>query len=68
MPPDFLTPERKKTKMQFFGKIDSEKNTKNFTAKYNNKTIRPWYLQEATAEHIYLPKKTGIFPLRFVRN
>ena len=26
MPPDFLTPERKK--IQFFGKIDSEKNTK----------------------------------------
>ena len=27
MPPDFLTPERKKKK-QFFGKIDSEKNAK----------------------------------------
>ena len=29
MPPDFLTPElNKKKKIEFFGKIDSEKNTK----------------------------------------
>ena len=31
MPPDFLTPERKK--IQFFGKIDSEKNMKKLHSK-----------------------------------
>ena len=75
MHPDFLTPERKKkneTKTnktkQFFGKFDSEKNTKNFIVTDNNKMIRPSYLQEAPGEHTYLQKKTGIFLVKITRN
>ena len=26
------------------------------------------YLRKAPAEHTYLPKKTGIFPIKIVRN
>ena len=43
MPPDFLTPERKK--IPFFGKSDSEKKyKKNFRVNNDNKIIRAWYL------------------------
>ena len=42
MPPDFLTQERKK--IQFFGKIDSEKIQKNFIVNNNYKIICAWYL------------------------
>ena len=44
MPPDFLMPEHKK--IQFFGKIDSEKNTKTFIVNNNNKIVRLRYLRE----------------------
>ena len=57
MPPDFLTPERKK-KIQFFGITDSEKIQKNFIVNNNNRIIPAWYLQEVPGEHTYLPKKT----------
>ena len=34
----------------------------------NNKIIPAWYLREAPGEHTYLPKKSGIFPVKIVRN
>ena len=46
MPPDFLTPERKK--IQFFEKIDSKKKIqKNLVVNNNKKIIRAWYPREA---------------------
>ena len=66
MPPDFLPSERKK--IQFFGKIYLEKNTKNFIVNNNNRIIRAWHLQEVPGEHTYLPKKTGILPIKIIRN
>ena len=66
MPPDFFPPELKK--IQFFGKLDSEKNTKKIIVNNNNKTSGAWYLQEAHEEHTYLPNKTGIFPVKIIRN
>ena len=56
MPPDFLTPERKKKK-NFLETLIRKKIQKSFAV--NNK---------APGEHTYLPKKTGIFPVKTVRN
>ena len=57
MPPDFLTPERKK-KNNFLETLIRKKIQKSFAVN-NNK---------APGEHTYLPKKTGIFPVKTVRN
>ena len=67
MPPDFLTLARKK-KIQFFGKIYSEENTKKLIG-INNRIIRASrYLRDVPGEHTYLPKKTGIFSVKINRN
>ena len=45
MPRHFLTPERKKKEIHFFGKIDSKKKMQiNFIVNNNHKIIRAWYL------------------------
>ena len=49
-------------------KIDSEKISKNFIVNNNNRIIRAWYLREVHEEHTYLPKMTGIFPVKIIRN
>ena len=66
MPPDFLPPERKK--IQFLEKLIRKKIQKDFIVNNNNRIIRAWYLQEVLEEHTYLPKKTGIFPVKIVKN
>ena len=63
MPPDFLTPERRK-KYNVLEKMIWKKIQLNFTVNNNNKIVLVWYLREAPREHTYLPKKTGIFPLK----
>ena len=47
-------------------KLIRKKIQKNFILNNNNKIIRAWYLSEALGEHTYLPKKTGIFPVKIV--
>ena len=41
---------------------------KNFIVNNNNGIIRAWYLREVPEEHTYLPKKTGIFSVKIIRN
>ena len=65
MPPDFLTTERKKKILE---KLIRKKIQKNFIVNDNHIIIHAWYLQEAPGEHTYLPKKSGIFQVKFVRN
>ena len=66
MPPDFLTPERKK--IRFFGTTDLEKNTKKLAINNSNKIICAWYHREVSGEHTYLPKKIGISPVMIILN
>ena len=56
MPPDFLTPERKKI---FFRKIDSKK--KNFIVGDNDKIIRAWYLSLRKTSKFHLISCCGNF-------
>ena len=67
MPPDFGTPERKKTPF-FLEKLIRKKIQKNFIVNNSNRIIRAWYLREVPGEHTYLPKKTGIFLLKIIIN
>ena len=55
--------KKKKKKGTLFQKKIQKKCTGN-----NFKIIHAWYLQEAPGKHTYLPKKTGIFPVKTVRN
>ena len=66
MPPDFLTPERKK--YNFLEKLIRKKVQKNFIANNNDRIIRAWYLRKVPGEHIYFPKKTGIFQVKIIKN
>ena len=68
MPPDFLTTERKK--IPFLEKLIQKKMQKSFIVNNNNnnKIIRAWYLRETLGEHTYFSKKTGIFPVKVVKN
>ena len=60
---------RAQKKFNFLWKNWLGKNTKNFIVNNNNnKIIRVWYLQQALGEDTYLPIKTGIFPIKIVRN
>ena len=74
MPPYFVTPEpRKKTKQKpkkkdFLEKLIRKKYKEYFIVNNSNKIICAWYLREAPGQHTYLKKKTGIFPLKIVRN
>ena len=72
MTPDFLTPERKK--IPFLEKLIRKKMQKSFIVNNNNnnnnkkKIIRAWYLRETLGERTYFSKKTGIFPVKVVKN
>ena len=66
MPPDFLTPERKK--YTFLKKLIRKNIQKSSLINSNNKIIRTYYLWEAPGEHMYLPRKITIFQLETVRN
>ena len=56
-------------KKAFWGKkLIRKKIQKNFMVNNNNKIIPAWCLREAPGEHTYLPKKSGIFPVKIVRN
>ena len=65
MPPDFLMPESKN--IQFFGKIESEKNTKDFIIN-NNKIIHAWYIREAPGDSTYISRRRLEFLVKIVRN
>ena len=60
--------QNEKKKKQFLEKLIRKKIQKNFILNSNNKIIRAWYLREALGEYTYLPKKTGSFPVKIVRN
>ena len=75
MLPYFVTAERQKKdkaknkkKKDFFEKLIRKKYKKYSIVNNNNKIICAWYLREAPGQHTYLKKKTGIFPLKIVRN
>ena len=59
--------KKKKKKKKKRGKLIQKKIQKKCTGN-NDKIIHAWYLQEAPGKHTYLPKKTGIFPVKTVRN
>ena len=61
------TPKKEKINKQnknWFAK----KIQKYYIENNNNTLIRVWYLQDVSAEHTYLPKKNGIFPVKIIRN
>ena len=63
----FLHQNAKKKKKKKRGKLIQKKIQKKCTGN-NDKIIHAWYLQEAPGKPTYLPKKTGIFPVKTVRN
>ena len=62
MPPDFLRPECKK-KNNFLEKLIRKKIKKKIIVN-NIRIIRASYLRQVPGEHIFLPKKTGILPVK----